>query len=28
VFMAGSEPTQACGDDTQPGQEDWYQTPR
>jgi len=24
----GSEPTQACGDDTQPGQEDWYQTPR
>jgi len=28
VFMAGSEPTQACGDDAQPGQEDWYQTPR
>jgi penicillin-binding protein 1A len=28
VFMAGSEPTQACGDDSQPGQEDWYQTPR
>jgi penicillin-binding protein 1A len=28
VFMAGSEPTQACSDERQPGQEDWYQTPR
>jgi len=28
VFMAGSEPTQPCGGDQQPGQEDWYQTPR
>jgi len=28
VFMAGSEPTQACGDEQQPDQEDWYQTPR
>jgi penicillin-binding protein 1A len=28
VFMAGSEPTQSCGEDDQPGQEDWYQTPR
>ncbi|HEY5677294.1 MAG TPA: PBP1A family penicillin-binding protein [Myxococcales bacterium] len=28
VFIAGSEPTQACGDDRQPGQEQWYQTPR
>jgi len=28
VFMAGSEPTQACTDEHQPGQEDWYQTPR
>jgi penicillin-binding protein 1A len=28
VFMAGSEPTQACSDEQQPGQEDWYQTPR
>jgi penicillin-binding protein 1A len=28
VFMAGSEPTRGCGDDQQPGQEDWYQTPR
>src|SRR5712671_3571426 len=27
VFMAGSEPTQPCGSDQQPGQEDWYQTP-
>src|SRR5581483_6883394 len=28
VFMAGSEPTQACGDERAPGQEDWYQNPR
>jgi penicillin-binding protein 1A len=28
VFMAGSEPTQSCDEDDQPGQEDWYQTPR
>jgi hypothetical protein len=26
--MAGSEPTQPCGGDQQPGQEDWYHTPR
>src|SRR3954463_1689649 len=28
VFMAGSEPTQSCNEERQPGQEDWYQTPR
>jgi len=28
VFMAGSEPTQACGEDREPGQEDWFQKPR
>ena len=28
VFMAGSEPTQACGDERPPGQEDLYQNPR
>ncbi len=28
VFMAGSEPTQACGDDRQPSQDDWYQKQR
>jgi penicillin-binding protein 1A len=28
VFMAGSEPVKACGEDREPGQEDWYQTPR
>jgi len=28
VFMAGSEPTQACAEDREPGQEDWFQKPR
>jgi penicillin-binding protein 1A len=28
VFMAGSEPTQTCSEAKEPGQEDWYQTPR
>jgi penicillin-binding protein 1A len=28
VFMAGSEPTQGCGDERAPGQEDFYQNPR
>ncbi len=28
VFMAGSEPTQSCSEDQQPGQDAWYQTPR
>ena len=28
VFMAGTEPTQACADEQRPGQDAWYQTPR